>query len=180
MCHSASTCDARRAADASSAAGVRQFFRKLPAQQRPRIILYGQSLGAIGAETARVWADDHRPGTVRATVLSGVPADTVATHTHGSPRIVMANATDPVTTWSAAEIWRTPSRPSETVTVGKPTRRVPWLPGSALVIADLEELRATFINGRCDAFTTDASSLAAFRYAQGPNADKYFLIPGVI
>ncbi|MFZ6762330.1 amino acid ABC transporter substrate-binding protein [Pseudoroseomonas sp. WGS1072] len=51
---------------------------------------------------------------------------------------------------------------------------------SPLVIADLEELRAAFINGRCDAFTTDASSLAAFRYAQGPNADKYFLIPGVI
>ncbi|KNA92074.1 alpha/beta-hydrolase family protein [Gordonia sp. w5E2] len=100
----------------------------VPAQHRPRIILYGQSLGAIGAETARVWADDHRPGTVRATVLSGVPADTIATHAHGSPRMVVANATDPVTTWSPAAIWRAPSRPSETVTVGRPTRRVPWLP----------------------------------------------------
>ncbi len=109
-------------------AAVTAALDSVPAQHRPRIILYGQSLGAIGAEAARVWADNHRPGTVSATVLSGVPADTIAPHAHGSPRIVVANATDPVTTWSPAEIWRAPSRPSETVTVGRPTRHVPWLP----------------------------------------------------
>ncbi|OBA65569.1 hypothetical protein A5777_20310 [Gordonia sp. 852002-10350_SCH5691597] len=120
--------DAAGRASVAVVAAVTSALDSVAAQQRPRIILYGQSLGAIGAETARVWADDHRPGTVSATVLSGIPADTVATHAHGSPRIVIANATDPVTTWSAAEIWRTPSRPSETVTVGRPTRHVPWLP----------------------------------------------------
>ncbi|MFC7735207.1 amino acid ABC transporter substrate-binding protein [Roseomonas sp. GCM10028921] len=49
-----------------------------------------------------------------------------------------------------------------------------------LVIENLEELRAAFIAGRCDAFTTDASSLAAFRYTQGPNADQYLLLPEII
>jgi general L-amino acid transport system substrate-binding protein len=51
---------------------------------------------------------------------------------------------------------------------------------SPLVIENLEELRAAFINGRCDAFTTDASSLASFRYAQGPNAGLYTVLPEII
>ncbi|MBP0493637.1 amino acid ABC transporter substrate-binding protein [Roseomonas sp. SG15] len=51
---------------------------------------------------------------------------------------------------------------------------------SPLVIENLEELRAAFINGRCDAFTTDASSLASFRFAQGANADQYLLLPEII
>ncbi|WP_338661970.1 amino acid ABC transporter substrate-binding protein [Pararoseomonas sp. SCSIO 73927] len=49
-----------------------------------------------------------------------------------------------------------------------------------LVIENLEELRAAFINGRCDAFTTDASSLASFRFAQGANAEQYLLLPEII
>ncbi|WP_419898912.1 amino acid ABC transporter substrate-binding protein [Roseomonas sp. USHLN139] len=49
-----------------------------------------------------------------------------------------------------------------------------------LVIESLEELRAAFIAGRCDAFTTDASSLAAFRFSQGANADQYLLLPEII
>ncbi|WP_328799052.1 amino acid ABC transporter substrate-binding protein [Roseomonas harenae] len=51
---------------------------------------------------------------------------------------------------------------------------------SPLVIENLEELRAAFINGRCDAFTTDASSLASFRYAQGSNAGLYTVLPEII
>ncbi|ONG58139.1 amino acid ABC transporter substrate-binding protein [Pseudoroseomonas deserti] len=49
-----------------------------------------------------------------------------------------------------------------------------------LVIENLEELRAAFISGRCDVFTTDASSLAAFRFSQGANADQYLLLPEII
>jgi len=49
-----------------------------------------------------------------------------------------------------------------------------------LIIENLEELRAAFIAGRCDAFTTDASSLAAFRFTQGPNASQYVLLPEII
>lgn len=105
----------------------------VPPQRRPRIILYGQSLGAIGAEAARVWADAHRPGAVWTTVLSGVPADTIASNAHGSPRTVIANATDPVTAWSVAASWRRPGRPADTVTVGRPTRHLPWVPLATFV-----------------------------------------------
>ncbi|MGV9480593.1 alpha/beta-hydrolase family protein [Gordonia aichiensis] len=105
----------------------------VPPQRRPLVILYGQSLGALGAETARVWADEHRPGALWTTVLSGVPADTIDTHAHGSPRRVIANATDPVTAWSPAVVWRPPTRPSDTVTVGRPTRHVPWIPLATFV-----------------------------------------------
>ncbi|WP_458097592.1 amino acid ABC transporter substrate-binding protein [Roseomonas sp. WA12] len=49
-----------------------------------------------------------------------------------------------------------------------------------LVIENLEELRAAFIAGRCDAFTTDASSLASFRATQGANAGQYLLLPEII
>jgi general L-amino acid transport system substrate-binding protein len=49
-----------------------------------------------------------------------------------------------------------------------------------LVIENLEELRAAFIAGRCDAFTTDASSLASFRVTQGANAGQYTLLPEII
>ncbi|MFC0409840.1 amino acid ABC transporter substrate-binding protein [Roseomonas elaeocarpi] len=49
-----------------------------------------------------------------------------------------------------------------------------------VVIENLEEIHNAFITGRCDAYTTDASSLAAFRYAQGPNAGQYTLLPEII
>lgn len=49
-----------------------------------------------------------------------------------------------------------------------------------LVIENLEELRAAFVAGRCDVFTTDSSSLAAFRYSQGANAENYELLPEII
>ena len=49
-----------------------------------------------------------------------------------------------------------------------------------VVIENLEEIHNAFINGRCDAYTTDASSLASFRYAQGPNAGQYTLLPEII
>ena len=49
-----------------------------------------------------------------------------------------------------------------------------------VVIENVEELRSAFIAGRCDSFTTDASSLASFRFAQGPNAGQYTILPEII
>jgi general L-amino acid transport system substrate-binding protein len=49
-----------------------------------------------------------------------------------------------------------------------------------VVIETVEEVQKAFISGRCDAYTTDASSLASFRASQGPNADQYILLPEII
>ncbi len=49
-----------------------------------------------------------------------------------------------------------------------------------VVIESIEEIRAAFVAGRCDAYTTDASSLASFRFSQGANADRYVMLPEII
>ncbi len=48
-----------------------------------------------------------------------------------------------------------------------------------VVIERLEEIVAAFISGRCDAFTTDVSGLAATRSAQ-QKPDDYLILPEVI
>jgi len=57
------------------------------------------------------------------------------------------------------------------------TNRLRFTP---VVIESIEEIRAAFIARRCDAYTTDASSLASFRFSQGSNADRYLLLPDII
>ena len=49
-----------------------------------------------------------------------------------------------------------------------------------VVIENIEEIRSAFINKRCDAYTTDASSLASFAAAQGANANRFVLLPEII
>ena len=49
-----------------------------------------------------------------------------------------------------------------------------------VVIENIEEIRQAFINRRCDAYTTDASSLASFAAAQGANSNRYLLLPEII
>ncbi|MEE3626126.1 amino acid ABC transporter substrate-binding protein [Nitrospirillum sp. BR 11752] len=49
-----------------------------------------------------------------------------------------------------------------------------------LAIEDLGELVAAFFAGRCDAYTTDASALAATRAAQTTSADDYLILPELI
>jgi general L-amino acid transport system substrate-binding protein len=49
-----------------------------------------------------------------------------------------------------------------------------------VVIETVEEVQKAFMAGRCDAYTTDASSLASFRATQGPNAGNYLLLPEII
>jgi general L-amino acid transport system substrate-binding protein len=49
-----------------------------------------------------------------------------------------------------------------------------------ILIQDLSELRNAFLSGRCDAYSTDASALATFRYSQGEHADDLVLLPEII
>lgn len=99
-----------------------------PAQHRPAIHLYGQSLGAIGADEARAWAATHRPGTVADTLLAGAPADTVGSVAPGERRTVVANRSDPVTRWSVPLLWRPAHTPADAVRTGRRAPRPPWLP----------------------------------------------------
>ena len=52
-----------------------------------------------------------------------------------------------------------------------------WTP---IIIADIAEIRAAFLAGRCDAYSTDFSSLASFRFTQGEKQDDFVLLPEII
>ena len=47
-------------------------------------------------------------------------------------------------------------------------------------IQDLQQIQQAFLSGRCDAYSTDSSALAAFRYTQGPQAQDFVLLPELI
>jgi general L-amino acid transport system substrate-binding protein len=49
-----------------------------------------------------------------------------------------------------------------------------------ILIADLAEIQGAFLSGRCDAYSTDASALATFRFTQGPKATELTLLPDII
>ena len=49
-----------------------------------------------------------------------------------------------------------------------------------ILIADLAEVQSAFLSGRCDAYSTDASALATFRFSQGPKAGDLILLPDII
>ncbi len=56
------------------------------------------------------------------------------------------------------------------------TNRMRFTP---VVIESVEEIRAAFVSGRCDAYTNDASSLASFRATQ-QNPNDFVLLPEII
>jgi general L-amino acid transport system substrate-binding protein len=49
-----------------------------------------------------------------------------------------------------------------------------------VVIEKLDEVESAFFSGRCDAYTTDRSGLAATRAARATNPDDYVILPDVI
>jgi general L-amino acid transport system substrate-binding protein len=49
-----------------------------------------------------------------------------------------------------------------------------------ILINDLSEIQGAFLSGRCDAYSTDASALATFRFSQGPKASELMLLPDII
>ncbi|WP_198374462.1 amino acid ABC transporter substrate-binding protein [Neoroseomonas rubea] len=56
------------------------------------------------------------------------------------------------------------------------TNRMRFTP---VVIESVEEIRAAFVSGRCDAYTNDASSLASFRATQ-QDPNSFLLLPELI
>ena len=49
-----------------------------------------------------------------------------------------------------------------------------------VLIQDLAEIQNTYLAGRCDSYSTDASGLASFRFQQGPKASEHVLLPEII
>ena len=49
-----------------------------------------------------------------------------------------------------------------------------------VLIQDLAEIQNTYLAGRCDSCSTDASALASFRFQQGPKASEHVLLPEII
>ena len=47
-------------------------------------------------------------------------------------------------------------------------------------IQDVNEIQGAFLSGRCDAYSTDSSALAGFRFQQGPKASDLTLLPEII
>lgn len=54
------------------------------------------------------------------------------------------------------------------------TNRISFTP---VQIGGVNEIQQAFLAGRCDAFTTDSSQLAEFRYAQGEKAAELLILP---
>ena len=49
-----------------------------------------------------------------------------------------------------------------------------------VLIGSLSEIRQAFLSGRCDAYTTDSSQIAGFRYMQGAKASELTILPEAI
>jgi general L-amino acid transport system substrate-binding protein len=49
-----------------------------------------------------------------------------------------------------------------------------------ILIQDLSEIQNAYMSGRCDAYSTDASGLAGFRFQQGAKAEEHVLLPEII
>ena len=47
-------------------------------------------------------------------------------------------------------------------------------------IEQLQQIQQAFLSGRCDAYSTDASALAGFRFTQGDHASDFVLLPDII
>lgn len=120
----------RSAAGRSAVALAEQLARAVEhqaRQHRPQVFLYGQSLGAIGADEARRHLETRQRGVLTGTVLVAPPEGSVATSS-ATPRSVVVNRSDPVTRWSLRSMWRAPSEPDGTVHTGRPATSAPWVP----------------------------------------------------
>ncbi|WP_433759723.1 alpha/beta-hydrolase family protein [Nocardia sp. CA-135398] len=86
---------------------------------KPRLYVYGQSLGALGGSS--VFADDaDQDRRTCATLWAGPPAGQV----HRAGATVLANSSDPVVHWSPSLLWRAPEL--RDVRVDAPVPQ--WLP----------------------------------------------------
>ncbi len=58
--------------------------------------------------------------------------------------------------------------------------RVNKMKFTPILIQDLSEIQSAYVSGRCDAYSTDASALAGFRFQQGAKAEEHVLLPEII
>jgi aminotransferase class III len=49
-----------------------------------------------------------------------------------------------------------------------------------VLIGDVNAIQQAFLSGRCDAYTTDSSQLAGFRFTQGANAGQLLILPETV
>lgn len=49
-----------------------------------------------------------------------------------------------------------------------------------IIIADVNEIQNAYLAGRCDAYSSDASALAGFRFQQGDKKEDHVLLPDII
>lgn len=88
-------------------------------EHRPRLYVYGQSLGALGGSS--IFADDaDQDRRTCAALWAGPPAGQV----HHAGATVLANSSDPVVHWSPSLLWRAPEL--RDVRVDAPVPQ--WLP----------------------------------------------------
>ncbi|WP_238815478.1 alpha/beta-hydrolase family protein [Nocardia brasiliensis] len=102
-------------------------------EHKPRLYLYGQSLGAFGGSA--VFADDAaQDRRTCAALWAGPPAGQV----HRTGATVLANSSDPVLHWSPALLWRAPD-----LTVARSDAPLPrWLPVVSFVQTTADLLAA--------------------------------------
>ncbi|SDD76669.1 alpha/beta-hydrolase family protein [Rhodococcus tukisamuensis] len=126
----------RRDAEQSARAlfdAVSARIGQLPAGERPKLYAYGQSLGAVGASAIFRGGDDLRARSCGA-LYAGPPAGAV--NTDGA--VVLANASDPVVSWSPGLLVRPPDLPPVRADAPVP----PWLPVASFVATTVDLLTA--------------------------------------
>lgn len=123
----------RKAAEDSARAlytAVAERLSQIPAMQRPKLYIYGQSLGSIGGSTALSTLTDRTCGAIWA----GPPAGAVAQH----DATVLANSSDPVVRWSPDLLFREPDLRTTRVDAPMPQ----WLPAVSFVQTTVDLLGA--------------------------------------
>lgn len=123
----------RKAAEDSARAlytAVADRLSQIPATQRPKLYIYGQSLGSIGGSSALSTLTDRTCGALWA----GPPAGAVAQH----DATVLANSSDPVVRWSPDLLFREPDL--RTARVDAPIPQ--WLPVVSFVQTTVDLLGA--------------------------------------
>ena len=58
--------------------------------------------------------------------------------------------------------------------------RVNKMKFTPIIIADVNEIQNAYLSGRCDAYASDASAVAGFRFQQGDKAKDHILLPDII
>ncbi|MFC7447354.1 alpha/beta-hydrolase family protein [Rhodococcus daqingensis] len=104
----------------------------LPADERPRLYVYGQSLGAVGASA--ILRDAGLGERACGALYAGAPAGSG----HGSGAVVLANSSDPVVWWSPRLLFHPPTLDRTRTDAPRPS----WLPVVSFVQTSVDLISA--------------------------------------